>query len=78
MELIRGNVDDMVLVSEEHIEEAIFVLAEIEKTVVEGAGAAGVAAVFAHRDRFRNQNVGTILCGGNIDLPVLQGILASR
>jgi threonine dehydratase len=75
MELIRQHVDDMILVREEDIEQAIFWLAEIEKTVVEGAGAAGVAAVFAEADRFRGQHVGTILCGGNIDMMTLSSVL---
>lgn len=75
MTLIRRYVDDMVLVPEEDIEQAIFMLAEIEKTVVEGAGAAGVAAAMRYKDRFKNQNVGTILCGGNIDMMTLSSVL---
>ena len=75
MELIRRYVDDMVLVREQDIEQAIFMLAEIEKTVVEGAGAAGVAAVLRHRDRFSGQTVGTVLCGGNIDMMTLSSVL---
>ena len=55
MELIRRYVDDMILVGEDDIEQAIFMLAEIEKTVVEGAGAAGVAAALRHEDRFHGQ-----------------------
>lgn len=75
MELIRQHVDDMLLVREEDVEQAIFILAEIEKTVVEGAGAAGVAAMLAHRDRFRGRNVATVLCGGNIDMMTLSSVL---
>jgi threonine dehydratase len=75
MELIKRHVDDMMLVRERDIEQAIFILTEIEKTVVEGAGAAGVAAVLAEPDRFRGQNVGTILCGGNIDMMTLSSVL---
>ena len=75
MELIRRYVDDMVLVSEDDIEQAIFMLAEIEKTVVEGAGAAGVAAAIRYKEQFREQNVGTILCGGNIDMMTLSSVL---
>jgi len=75
MDLIRRYVDDIVLVSEDDIEQAIFVLAEIEKTVVEGAGAAGVAAAVRHKARFQGQNVGTILCGGNIDMMTLSSVL---
>ena len=75
MELIRRHVDDIVLVREKDIEQAIFMLAEIEKTVVEGAGAVGVAAVMRHKDRFQGQDVGTILCGGNIDMMTLSSVL---
>ena len=75
MDLIRRHVDDIVLVREDDIEQAIFVLAEIEKTVVEGAGAAGVAAAMRHGNRFKGQNVGTILCGGNIDMMTLSSVL---
>jgi threonine dehydratase len=75
MELIRRHVDDIVLVREEDIEQAIFMLAEIEKTVVEGAGAAGVAAALRYRDRFAGQSLATILCGGNIDMMTLSSVL---
>ncbi|MDH3655258.1 MAG: threonine ammonia-lyase [Myxococcales bacterium] len=75
MDLIRHNVDDIVLVTEDDIEQAIFVLAEIEKTVVEGAGAAGVAAAMRYKERYQGQNVGTILCGGNIDMMTLSSVL---
>ncbi len=75
IELIRRHVDDFVLVGEREIEQAIFLLAEIEKTVVEGAGAAGVAAVLRHKGRFENQRVATILCGGNIDMMTLSSVL---
>jgi threonine dehydratase len=75
MELIRSHVDDIVLVREKDIEQAIFMLAEIEKTVVEGAGAAGVAAAMQYEERFRGRNVGTVLCGGNIDMMTLSAVL---
>jgi threonine dehydratase len=75
MELIKRHVDDIVLVREQDIERAIFMLAEIEKTVVEGAGAAGVAALLRHPERFEGQAVGTILCGGNIDMMTLSSVL---
>ncbi len=75
MELIRRYVDDMVLVREDDIEQAIFMLAEIEKTVVEGAGAAGVAAAIRYAERFEGRNVATILCGGNIDMMTLSAVL---
>ncbi len=75
IDLIRRYVDDIVLVSEDNIEQAIFVLAEIEKTVVEGAGAAGVAAAMRHKEKYQNKRVGTILCGGNIDMMTLSSVL---
>lgn len=75
MELIRRHVDDMLLVREEDIEQAIFMLAEIEKSVVEGAGAVGVAAAIRHKERFQGRRVGTILCGGNIDMMTLSSVL---
>ena len=75
MEIIRSHVDDIVLVREEDIEQAIFMLAEIEKTVVEGAGAAGVAAALRYKDRFEGRSLGTVLCGGNIDMMTLSSVL---
>jgi threonine dehydratase len=60
-------VDDLVLVDEGDIEQAVLMLLEIEKTVVEGAGAAGLAALLKYPERFRGRKVGLVLCGGNID-----------
>jgi threonine dehydratase len=74
-EIVRKMVDDIVLVSEGDIEQAIVMLLEIEKTVVEGAGATGLAALLRHRDRFAGRKVGLILCGGNIDPMVLADII---
>jgi threonine dehydratase len=75
MDLINRYVDDVVLVNEEFIERAVFNLLEIEKTVVEGAGAAGLAAVLRDPERFRNRRVGLPLCGGNIDMMILSSLL---
>lgn len=72
--LIDQLADHMTLVDEEQIERAILLLLEIEKTVVEGAGAAGLAAVLADPARYRNKRVGLVLCGGNIDLMTLSNI----
>ncbi len=74
-QIIRNVVDDIVLVEEAHLEEAVALLLQIEKTVVEGAGAAGLAAVLAHKDRFRGKKVGLVLCGGNIDTRLLANVL---
>ena len=73
--VIEQVVDDIVLVSEADLEEAVALLLQIEKTVVEGAGAAGLAAVLAHRERFLGKKVGLVLCGGNIDTRLLANVL---
>jgi threonine dehydratase len=73
--LIRHLVDDIVLVTEAEIERAVSLLINIEKTVVEGAGAAGLAAVLADRLRFKGKAVGLVLCGGNIDTRLLASVL---
>ncbi len=73
--IVRANVDDIVLVDEDEIEEAVELLLRLEKTVVEGAGAAGLAALLAHRDRFCGRKVGIILSGGKIDLIILSSII---
>ncbi len=73
--IIRHLVDDMVLVDEGDIEQAIVMLLEIEKTLVEGAGAAGLAALLKHPRRFAGKRVGLVLCGGNIDPMLLASII---
>jgi threonine dehydratase len=73
--IVKRMVDDIVLVSEGDIEQAIVMLLEIEKTVVEGAGGTGLAAMLRHRARFAGRKVGLILCGGNIDPMVLADII---
>ena len=73
--IIDKVVDDIVLVEEPHLEEAVSLLLQIEKTVAEGAGAAGLAAVLAHPARFRGRKVGLTLCGGNIDTRLLANVL---
>ena len=65
--VICSMVDDILIVKESMIEDAIDALMEVEKVVVEGAGAAGLAAVMQFPDRFRGRRVGLPLCGGNID-----------
>ncbi|HET9043806.1 MAG TPA: threonine ammonia-lyase [Burkholderiales bacterium] len=73
--IIRAHVADVLLVEDGDIEQAIVQLLEIEKTVVEGAGAAGLAALLRHPDRFRGRKVGVVLSGGNIDPLVLSDII---
>ncbi|KRB82554.1 threonine dehydratase [Sphingomonas sp. Root710] len=74
-EIVRALVDDIVLVAERDLETAVSMLLQIEKTVAEGAGAAGLAALLAHPQKFRGRNVGVILCGGNIDTRLLANVL---
>ena len=74
-EVIRELVDEIVLVSEAELETAVSLLLQIEKTVVEGAGAAGLAAVMANPKIFAGKNVGVVLCGGNIDTRLLANVL---
>ena len=73
--IIDDLVSDILLLSEQDIERAIDLLITIEKTVTEGAGAAGLAALLAYPERFRGRVVGLILCGGNIDTRMLSSIL---
>ena len=73
--IIRALVSDIILVDEVALERAVTLLIEIEKTVVEGAGAAGLAALLTAPERFRGRNVGLVLCGGNIDTRLLAGVL---
>ncbi len=75
MALIRQHVKDVLLVSEDDVELAILMLLEIEKTVVEGAGAAGLAALLKHRERFAGRRVGLVLSGGNIEPLILAEII---
>jgi threonine dehydratase len=73
--IVRQKVDELLLVDEGDIEQAIVMLLEIEKTLVEGAGAAGLAALIKHPQRFAGQRVGLVLCGGNIDPMLLASII---
>lgn len=73
--LLNAHVDHFLAVDESAIEEAVFLLLEIEKTVTEGAGAAGLAALFANKDRYRGRRVVVVLTGGNVDMLILSSIL---
>ena len=73
--IIAERVHDMVLVDEGDIEQAIVMLLEIEKTLVEGAGAAGLAALLKEPARYAGKQVGLVLCGGNIDPLLLASII---
>ncbi len=74
-QIVRELVDDVLIVEEEHIERAITLFADVEKTIAEGAGAAGLAALLAHPAKFAGRKVGLILCGGNIDTRLLSSVL---
>ena len=76
-EVVERLVDDLLLVDEGDIEQAVLMLLEIEKTLVEGAGAAGLAALVRHPERFRGQRVGLVQSGGNID-PQQQAAIIER
>jgi len=73
--IIKDKVDSIDLVAERDLEHAVALLVSIEKSVVEGAGAAGLAAILADPGKFRGRTVGTILCGGNIDTHLLANVL---
>ncbi|MEL6298784.1 MAG: threonine ammonia-lyase [Pseudomonadota bacterium] len=76
--IAKDVVDDVVLVSEAQLEASIAELLEIEKTLVEGAGAAGLAAIASDPGRYRGRKVGLVLCGGNIDLRLLASVLTRQ
>jgi threonine dehydratase len=73
--VVAERVDDILLVDEPALEEAVALLLQIEKTVVEGAGAAGLAAVLSNPERFAGKTIGLVLCGGNIDTRLLANVL---
>jgi threonine dehydratase len=73
--ILRELANDVVLVTERDLERAVSMLVGIEKTVAEGAGAAGLAAMLADPARFKGKKVATMLCGGNIDTHLLANVL---
>src|SRR5690349_17866879 len=73
--IVKALVSDILLVDDVTIERAVEVLLERQKLVVEGAGAAGLAAVLAAPKRFRGRRIGVVICGGNIDARLLASIL---
>lgn len=74
-QIARALVKEVILVDEPHLEQAVNLFANVEKTVSEGAGAAALAALIAHPHIFQGQKVGLILCGGNIDPRLLASVL---
>ncbi|MET0444771.1 MAG: threonine ammonia-lyase [Pseudorhodoplanes sp.] len=73
--IIRERVSDILLVSESHLERAVNAYLTLQKTMAEGAGAAGLAAMLKEPKRFAGRKVGLILCGGNIDPRILASIM---
>jgi len=73
--VVRALVNDIVLVDEAHLERAVNAYLTLQKTMAEGAGAAGLAALLAAPDRFCGRKVGLILCGGNIDPRIVASIM---
>ena len=73
--IVREFVSDIVLVEEAQLERAVNAYLTLQKTMAEGAGAAGLAALLAKPERFRDKRVGLILTGGNIDPRILSSIM---
>jgi threonine dehydratase len=74
-EILREHARELLLVGERELEEAVLLYLDVEKTVAEGAGAAALAALLRHRERFAGRKVGVVLSGGNIDGLVLASII---
>ena len=73
--IVRDLVSEIVLVDEGHLERAVNVYLTLQKTMAEGAGAAGLAAMLVKPEKFRGRKVGLILCGGNIDPRILASVM---
>jgi threonine dehydratase len=73
--IVRALVSDIILVDEVHLERAVNAYLTLQKTMAEGAGAAGLAAMLAEPGKFRGRTVGLVLCGGNIDPRILASIM---
>jgi threonine dehydratase len=73
--IVRALVSDIILVDEAHLERAVNAYLTLQKTMAEGAGAAGLAAMLVEPDKFQGRKVGLILCGGNIDPRILASVM---
>jgi threonine dehydratase len=73
--IVQALVSDLVLVDEAQLERAVNAFSMLQKTIAEGAGAAGLAALLAQPEKFRGRKVGLILCGGNIDPRILASVM---
>ena len=75
LEIIKQQVDEILLVEDWQVEQAVALFLSIEKTVSEGAGATGLAAILANPERFKGKKVGLVLSGGNIDSRILAQVI---
>lgn len=75
IEILKQHLDDVLLVSETDVENAVQMLVAQQKIVAEGAGATGFAAILRHPQIFQNRDVGAVICGGNIDRRMLSTVL---
>jgi threonine dehydratase len=73
--ICKELVEDIFVVGEDEIEHALAMILEIEKTVIEGAAAAGFAALLGHADQFKGKKVGVVMSGGNIDMRLLSNVI---
>jgi threonine dehydratase len=73
--IVRQLVSEIILVDEAHLERAVNAYLTLQKTMAEGAGAAGLAAMLVEPEKFRGRKVGLILCGGNIDARILASVM---
>ena len=78
LEVIREWVDEFAQVPETAIERAVGLIVNVEKVIVEGAGAAGLAALLTEPERYRGRKVGLVLCGANIDTRLLASVLTRQ
>jgi threonine dehydratase len=76
--IVQKYVSDFILVNESKIESAVSAYATLQRTMAEGAGAAGLAAILTDPTRFKGQRIGLILCGGNIDARMLSSIMVRQ
>ncbi|MBV8420666.1 MAG: threonine ammonia-lyase [Hyphomicrobiales bacterium] len=73
--VVRQLVSEIILVDEAHLERAVNAYLTLQKTMAEGAGAAGLAAMLVEPKKFRDRKIGLILCGGNIDARILASVM---
>jgi threonine dehydratase len=77
-EIVQKHVNDLLLVKEETIRKAIYLLWDKEKQVAEGAGAAAIAPIIENKDIFMGKTIAVVISGGNIEDKLFRNILASE